>query len=151
MGASFNQGNQNNFSHNRRRFQRRTSSALMSEINVTPLVDVMLVLLIIFMVTAPMMQQGIDIDLPETAASGIETSDEPFVLAIQNDNKLYIAKEEVQLNGLRKKLKAIFASRKNKQIYLKADKNVNYELVAKALAEIRGAGIYNIGLVTLPQ
>ena len=123
----------------------------MSEINVTPLVDVMLVLLIIFMVTAPMMQQGIDIDLPETAASGIETSDEPFVLAIQNDNKLYIAKEEVQLNGLRKKLKAIFASRKNKQIYLKADKNVNYELVAKALAEIRGAGIYNIGLVTLPQ
>ena len=123
----------------------------MSEINVTPLVDVMLVLLIIFMVTAPMMQQGIDIDLPETAASGIETNDEPFVLTIQNDNKLYVAKEEVQLNGLRKKLKAIFESRKNKQIYLKADKKVNYELVAKALAEIRAAGIYNIGLVTLPQ
>ena len=112
----------------------------MSEINVTPLVDVMLVLLIIFMVTAPMMQQGIDIDLPETAASGIETNDEPFVLTIQNDNKLYVAKEEVQLNGLRKKLKAIFESRKNKQIYLKADKKVNYELVAKALAEIRAAG-----------
>ena len=123
----------------------------MSEINVTPLVDVMLVLLIIFMVTAPMMQQGIDIDLPETAASGIEASDEPFVLTIQSNNKLYIAKEEVQLKGLRKKLKAIFASRKNKQVYLKADKAVNYEMVAKALAEIRGAGIYNIGLVTLPQ
>ncbi|MEM7647062.1 MAG: biopolymer transporter ExbD [Pseudomonadota bacterium] len=123
----------------------------MSEINVTPLVDVMLVLLIIFMVTAPMMQQGIDIDLPETAASGIETNDDPFVLAIQNNNKLYVAKEEVALKGLRKKLKAIFATRKNKQIYLKADKNVNYELVAKALAEIRAAGIYNIGLVTLPK
>ena len=123
----------------------------MSEINVTPLVDVMLVLLIIFMVTAPMMQQGIDIDLPETAASGIEASDEPFVLSIQNNSKLYIAKEEVKLKGLRKKLKAIFATRKNKQIYLKADKTVNYELVAKALAEIRGAGIHNIGLVTLPQ
>lgn len=123
----------------------------MSEINVTPLVDVMLVLLIIFMVTAPMMQQGIDINLPETAASGMETNDEPFILAIQSNNKLYVAKEEVQLKGLRKKLKAIFSTRKNKQIYLKADKSVNYELVAKALAEIRAAGIYNIGLVTLPQ
>ncbi len=127
---------------------RRTS---MSEINVTPLVDVMLVLLIIFMVTAPMMQQGIEIDLPETAASGIETSDEPFVLSIRNDNKLYVAKEEVQLTGLRNKLKAIFESRKNKQVYLKADRKVDYELVAQALAEIRAAGIYNIGLVTLPK
>ncbi len=127
---------------------RRTS---MSEINVTPLVDVMLVLLIIFMVTAPMMQQGIEIDLPETAASGIETSDEPFVLSIRNDNKLYVAKEEVQLDGRRNKLKAIFESRKNKQVYLKADRKVDYELVAQALAEIRAAGIYNIGLVTLPK
>ena len=123
----------------------------MSEINVTPFVDIMLVLLIIFMVTAPMMQQGIDIDLPETTASGMETSDEPFVLAIHNDNKLYVSKEEVQLTNLRNKLKAIFATRKNKQVYLKADKKVNYELVAKALAEIRAAGIYNIGLVTLPK
>ena len=123
----------------------------MSEINVTPLVDVMLVLLIIFMVTAPMMQQGIDIDLPETAASGMETSDEPFVLTIHSDSKLYVAKEEVQLVGLRNKLKAIFQSRSNKQIYLKADKAVDYGMVAKTLAEIRAAGIYNIGLVTLPQ
>ena len=123
----------------------------MSEINVTPFVDVMLVLLIIFMVTAPMMQQGIDIDLPETAASGMETSDEPFILAIQNNNKIYVAKEEVQLVGLRKKLKAIFKTRRNKQIYLKADRKVNYELVAQTLAEIRAAGIHNIGLVTLPK
>ena len=71
----------------------------MSEINVTPLVDVMLVLLIIFMVTAPMMQQGIDIDLPETAASGIETSDEPFVLAIKENSKLYIA--QLTMTGTR--------------------------------------------------
>lgn len=123
----------------------------MSEINVTPLVDVMLVLLIIFMVTAPMMQQGIDIDLPETAASGIETSDEPFILAIENNHKIYVAKEEVAMKDLRKKLKAIFATRKNKQIYLKANKKVSYELVAQTLAEIRAAGIYNIGLVTLPK
>ena len=123
----------------------------MSEINVTPLVDVMLVLLIIFMVTAPMMQQGIDINLPKTAASGIKTSDKPFVLIIREDNKLYVAREQVALKGLRKKLKAIFASRPNKQIYLKADENVDYGLVAKTLAEIRAAGIFNIGLVTLPK
>ena len=128
-----------------------SSRTTLSEINVTPLVDVMLVLLIIFMVTAPMMQQGIDIDLPETAASGIETNDEPFILAIKGNRKIYVADEQVALQGLRKKLKAIFKTRKNKQIYLKADKTVDYQTVAKALAEIRAAGIYNIGLVTLPQ
>ncbi len=123
----------------------------MSEINVTPLVDVMLVLLVVFMVTAPMMQQGIDINLPKTASSGIETSDKPFVLIIRENNRLYVAREEVSLTGLRKKIKTIFASRPNKQIYLKADKNVGYGLVAKTLAEIRAAGIFNIGLVTLPN
>jgi len=129
----------------------RNPRSSMSEINVTPLVDVMLVLLIIFMVTAPMMQQGIDINLPETAASGMETSEEPFVLSIKEGNKIFIAAEEVSMNGLRGQLKAIFKTRQNKQIYLKADKKVNYELVAQALAEIRAAGIYNIGLVTLPK
>ena len=98
-----------------------------------------------------MMQQGIDIDLPKTAASGIETSDEPFVLTVKGDGQIYIGNDVVQLKGLRDKLKAIFKTRTNKQVYLKADKAANYEFVAKALAEIRGAGIFNIGLVTLPQ
>ncbi len=80
----------------------------MSEINVTPLVDVMLVLLIIFMITAPMMEQGIDINLPKTAASGIETNDKPFILVIREDNKLYVAQEQVALKGLRKKIKSYF-------------------------------------------
>ena len=129
----------------------KKSRTSLSEINVTPLVDVMLVLLIIFMVTAPMMQQGIDIDLPKTRASGIETNEDPFILTIQNDSKIYIGNEVVAMKGLRGKLKAIFESRTNKQIYLKADQAVDYGLVAKTLAEIRGAGIFNIGLVTLPQ
>ncbi|OQW50546.1 MAG: protein TolR [Proteobacteria bacterium SG_bin7] len=129
----------------------------LSEINVTPLVDVMLVLLIIFMVTAPMMQQGIDVDLPETAASGVETSNEPFILTIDKNEKIIISgtkdknRIDITLKNLRPKLNAIFSTRKNKQIYLQADKAVSYGFVAETMAEIRAAGISNIGLVTLPK
>ena len=128
----------------------RTRTAL-SEINVTPLVDVMLVLLIIFMVTAPMMQQGLDVELPETAASGVSTSDEPFVLVIKKNKKLYVGEQTIASDDLQKRLKAIFEKRKNKQIYLQADRSVDYGFVAETMAEIRAAGIYNIGLVTLPK
>lgn len=127
------------------------SRTALSEINVTPLVDVMLVLLIIFMVTAPMMQQGIEIDLPKTRSSGIETNDEPFVITIKDNNKVYFGETVVAMDNVAEKLKAIFKKRKNKQVYLKADAKVDYGLVAQALAEIRGAEIYNIGLVTLPK
>ena len=130
---------------------RGKSRMVMSEINVTPLVDVMLVLLIIFMVTAPMLQQGIDIDLPETASSGVETNDEPFVLVIKKNRKVYADDAQIPLNTLRKKLIAIFETRKNKQVYLQADKAVDYGMVAKVMAEIRAAGILNIGLVTIPS
>lgn len=124
---------------------------MLSEINVTPFVDVMLVLLIIFMVTAPLMQQGIEIELPETASSGVETSDEPFVLTIKQNSKLYIGEANVPMNNLRKKVKAIFETRKNKQVYIKADRKVEYGIVANAMAEVRAAGIFKIGLVTLPK
>jgi biopolymer transport protein TolR len=127
------------------------SRMAMSEINVTPLVDVMLVLLIMFMVTTPLMQQGIDVDLPKTSASGVETTDEPFVLVISADQKMTAAKRPIGMSDLRVKLKAIFESRKNKQIYIQADKKVDYGFVAEAMAEIRAAGVYNIGLITLPK
>lgn len=127
------------------------SRMVMSEINVTPLVDVMLVLLIIFMVTTPMMQQGIDIDLPETASSGVATSDEPFVLVIKKNRKLYVADKLIPTEELSTRLKAIFETRKNKQVYLQADKSVDYGFVAETMAEIRAAGIFNIGLVTVPK
>ena len=129
----------------------RNSRMVMSEINVTPLVDVMLVLLIIFMVTAPMLQQGIDIDLPETASSGVETTDEPFILTIKKNKKIYADDSQIALSSLRTKLQAIFKTRKNKQVYLQADKNVDYGTVAKTMAEIRAAGILSIGLVTIPK
>jgi biopolymer transport protein TolR len=124
---------------------------VMSEINVTPLVDVMLVLLIIFMITAPMMQQGLEIELPETAASGVSTSEEPFVLVINKGRKITVGGTAISSNDLRTRLQAIFETRPNKQIYLQADKSVDYGFVAETMAEIRAAGITNIGLVTLPK
>lgn len=127
------------------------SRMVMSEINVTPLVDVMLVLLIIFMVTTPMMQQGIDIELPETASSGVATAEEPFVLVIKKNKQIYVGNQRLQLSDVRKRLKAIFDTRKNKQIYLQADRAVDYGFVAETMAELRAAGIYSIGLVTLPK
>lgn len=127
------------------------SRMALSEINVTPLVDVMLVLLIMFMVTTPLMQQGIDVDLPKTSASGVEATDEPFVLVISSDQKMTAAKIPVGMSELQTKLKAIFETRKNKQIYIQADRRVDYGFVAEAMAEIRAAGIYNIGLITLPK
>lgn len=127
------------------------SRATLSEINVTPLVDVMLVLLIMFMVTTPLMQQGIEVDLPKTSASGVELNEEPFVLVIAADQKMTIAKTKISMTDLRTKVKAIFENKKNKQIYIQADRKVDYGIVAEAMAEIRAAGIFNIGLLTVPK
>lgn len=129
----------------------QNSRMALSEINVTPLVDVMLVLLIMFMVTTPLMQQGIDVDLPKTSASGVEPSEDPFVLVITANQKITAGKQPILMKELQPKLKAIFETRKNKQIYIQADRKVDYGFVAEAMAEVRAAGIYNIGLVTLPK
>lgn len=125
--------------------------ATMNEINVTPLVDVMLVLLIMFMVTAPLMQQGIEVDLPKTSSAGVELNDEPFVIVIGANRKITAAKNPMKMGDLKAKLQAAFKSRKNKQVYIQADKHVDYGTVAEVMAEVRAAGILNIGLVTLPK
>lgn len=127
------------------------SRMALSDINVTPLVDVMLVLLIMFMVTTPLMQQGIDVDLPKTSASGVEATDEPFVLVINARGEISAAKQSLRIEDLKLKLKAIFENRKNKQVYIQADRRANYGVVAEAMAEVRAAGIFNIGLITLPK
>lgn len=127
------------------------SRATLSEINITPLVDVMLVLLIMFMVTTPLMQQGIEVDLPKTSSSGVEVKEEPFVLVIGSDQKMTIAKQKIAMKDLRVKIKAIFEHKKDKQVYIQADRKVDYGFVAEAMAEVRAAGVYNIGLVTQPK
>ncbi len=131
--------------------QGNKSRMSISEINVTPLVDVMLVLLIMFMVTTPLMQQGIDVDLPKTSSSGVEPTEDPFVLVISAQQKMTAGKQVLRMDELKTKLKAIFETRKTKQIYIQADRKVDYGFVAEAMAEIRAAGIHNIGLITLPK
>ena len=121
---------------------------MLSEINVTPFVDVMLVLLIIFMVTAPMMQQGLDIELPETVSAGISVPDEPFILVIKKNKQVFIGSKQVPISQLGKKTAAILRARKDKQVYIQADKFVEYGVVAEALAEMRAAGLYQVSLIT---
>ena len=129
----------------------KSSKMAMSEINVTPFVDVMLVLLVIFMVTAPMMQQGIDVNLPKTSSAGVELNEDPFVLTIDVGGKIKIASTQVPMENLKSKLKAIFEHKKNKQIYIQADKKVDDGVVAEVMGEARAAGIYNLSLITIPK
>ena len=128
--------------------ENKKERRVLSEINVTPFVDVMLVLLIIFMVTAPMMQQGLDIELPETASAGITVSDEPFILVIKKNKKIFAGSTQIPMSQLGPKMAAILKARRDKQVYIQADKSVDYGIVAEALAEIRAAGLYQVSLIT---
>lgn len=119
-----------------------------SDINVTPFVDVMLVLLIIFMVTAPMMQQGVDVDLPDTTTQPLRMQDEPLVLTVQKGGEYFIGRTEVPLEELEPKLAAIFEGRDSKEIFLRADDAAPYGVVVKALAAARAAGASKMGMVT---
>ncbi len=123
----------------------------MSEINVTPLVDVMLVLLIMFMVTTPLMQQGIDVNLPKTKSTGSTTKENPVIILIRKNQTLEISEQKIAAAELENRLKNLFKNNKNPQIYIQADKAVDYGFVVEIMAIIRSAGIFNIGLVTLPK
>jgi len=121
---------------------------VLSEINVTPFVDVMLVLLVIFMVTAPLMQQGIDVNLPK--AKGKELPPEERIsLVIKKDRTVYMNETPVSIPDMKKKLEAI--SKLNPNIFLKADRDVPYGLVVEVMGEIREAGIEKLGMITEPK
>ena len=127
------------------------SDRLMSDINVTPFVDVMLVLLIIFMVTAPMMMQGVDVALPEATAKPLESQKENLVITVDKDHQVHINDFAVEPDYLREKLAAILANRSDREVYFKADKEVPYGIVAKVMAEIKAAGVEKLGMVTIPD
>jgi biopolymer transport protein TolR len=121
-----------------------------SDINVTPLVDVMLVLLVIFMVTAPMMMHGVKVDLPVTESKSIKTKEDPLVLSITKKRLIFIEDYKIELEALKEKLEKIFANRPVKEIFLQADKDVSYGFVIKVMSQVKGAGIIKVGMITEP-
>lgn len=126
-------------------------SGPMHEINVVPLVDVMLVLLIIFMVTAPLLQQGLDVELPRAEAPAIERSEEDVILTIDEQGQFFLMDDQTPytLRELETKLEAAFRHREKKEIFLRADQKILYGLVAQAMAILKKVGIDRIGLVTV--
>ncbi len=135
------------------RYSRNRSNSAekpVSDINVTPFVDVVLVLLIIFMVTAPMLQMGIDVNLPRVKARSIDVNEEELVLTINNKKEISINKYKTTISDLRSKLESIFESRIDREIFMRADKNVPYGFVVQVMSEVRKAGIDKLGMITEP-
>ncbi len=129
-----------------------TENQPLSEINVTPFVDVMLVLLVIFMVTAPLISQQVDVDLPETRSTqSVEVKANDVVLRITKKKEIFIAKSPIRLEEVTPKLREIFREKSKKEVYLQADKSIPYGFVVKIMALIKNAGIDRMGMITEPE
>ena len=131
-------------------FDSRGGGGSIAQINVTPLVDVMLVLLVIFMVTAPIIQQGVTVDLPKTRAAGLNSQEDPLVVGLKKDGSIYLNDTPIGLPDLRGKLAAIGKASPNRALLLRADRNVPYGDVVGVIAAIKEAGIDKLGMVTEP-
>jgi len=123
----------------------------MSEINVTPMVDVMLVLLIIFMVTAPLIQQGVKVNLPEVKAAPVEANEKKLVLSVDAQKRVYIGEAEVKLEELEEKLRSNAKAQADKELYLHADREIQYGVVVEVMAAAQRAGVTNVGMITDPM
>jgi biopolymer transport protein TolR len=121
-----------------------------AEINITPLVDVMLVLLVIFMVAAPMMESGVAIRLPKASSKALPREDKPVTVSITKETRVFIDKEEVPYSKLSTRLKEVFKGKSRKEVFIRADGELQYAVVAKTMAVVKNAGIDRIGLVTMP-
>ena len=131
--------------------RRSRHHGLMSEINVTPMVDVMLVLLIIFMVAAPLLTVGVPIDLPDTQAKAMNSDTQPITVSINNEGKVFVQETEIPIEEVVPKLQAIAKTGYDERIYVRGDKTADYGTVMKVMARISAAGFKNIGLVTLQE
>src|SRR5690606_10210831 len=146
MGVSLSQGPRG--SRGGRRGRRH---ALIPEINVTPFVDVMLVLLIIFMVAAPLLTVGVPIDLPETQARTLNSETQPITISVDQDGRVFLQETEVALDEIVPKLEAIGTTGYDERIYVRGDRAADYGTVMRVMARISAAGFRNLGLVTLQE
>lgn len=126
------------------------SKGPLSEINVIPLVDIMLVLLIIFMITAPMMQYGLSVDVPKVTTRPLPSREQPQVLTITKSGRVILNEKEIAITDLRQAIELLFTNKEEKALYVKADKDVPYGLVALCLSLVKEAGIERVNLVTKP-
>ena len=147
MGMSI--GQQGRGSRGQRR--RGRHHGLMSEINVTPFVDVMLVLLIIFMVAVPLLTVGVPIDLPETEAKALNSETQPITISVNQDGAIYLQETEIAIDEVVPKLEAISRTGYEERIYVRGDKSADYGTVMRVMARISAAGYRNLGLVTLQE
>ena len=147
MGGGITQSNLQN--SGRRRFSKRGSNRLMSEINVTPFVDVMLVLLIIFMVAAPLLTVGVEIELPKTSAKALPTEKEqPLTLSLTKDKELYLQDTKIEFSDLIPKLRQIAEQRDDNRIFIRADGANNYSTIMEIMGALNSSNFSNISLVT---
>ncbi|MEP9397848.1 protein TolR [Mesorhizobium sp. KR2-14] len=149
MGMSVSAGGSSRGGRGRRR--GRGKGGLISEINVTPFVDVMLVLLIIFMVAAPLLTVGVPIDLPETQAKAMNSETQPITVSVNDKGQIYLQETEIELDEIVAKLEAISKTGYDERIYVRGDKTADYGTVMKVMARVSAAGYKNLGLVTLQE
>jgi len=134
-------------SHPARGYAARRKFAPMSDINVTPMVDVMLVLLVIFMVTAPLLTVGIPVDLPKTKAQSMSDSDEPVVVSVAKDGKIYIQETPIEIDALGPRVAAITQNKPDTKIFIRGDKGVDYGRVMTVMGELTAAGFSKVALI----
>lgn len=131
-------------------FDNQSDGGAISQINVTPLVDVMLVLLVIFMVTAPILQQGVNVSLPQVEAAPLAGEGDEMVVSVAGDGRVFLNEDEMDVEALATKLGAVVAEKPGQQVFLRADRDVPYGEVMRVIASLRGAGVAKLGMVTEP-
>ena len=133
------------------KYKIRKNTKLMSDINVTPFVDVMLVLLIVFMITAPLLKTGVEIELPEIDNPNISEKQDPLIITINKKNETFISEKKFDTETLNNKLKEVKKVNPKIQVYIRADKTVTYDVLMKVMYQIISGGITNVSLITLPK